>query len=102
MMALDLKDFVRLGMPPTQAATLVEMIENCSRAPDIFTLNVKTGMNLNLAHELCEQIVGGMGRAAPLVQWGMDLELAEAVAGAISAHSPWRPHGLARDTGQPR
>jgi hypothetical protein len=96
-MALDPENFVRLGMPPAQAAALAEMIENRSRAPDIFTLNVKTGMNLNLAYELCEQIVGGMGRPVPLIQWGMDLELAAAVAGAISAHSPWRPHGLDRE-----
>ena len=96
-MTLDHQMFVRLGMPPEQAAVLTEMIENRDRAPDIFTLNVKAGINLSLAHELCGQIVGGAGSAPALVQWGMALELAEAVAGAISAHSPWRPHGLGRD-----
>jgi hypothetical protein len=84
-------------MPPEQAAALTEMIENRDRAPDIFTLNVKAGINLSLAHELCGQIVGGAGSASALVQWGMDLELAEAVAGAISAYSPWRPRGLDRE-----
>jgi hypothetical protein len=96
-MRFDHQIFVRLGMPPEQAAALTEMIENRDRAPDIFTLNVKAGINLSLAHELCGQIVGGAGSAPALVQWGMDLELAEAVAGAISAYSPWRPHGLDRE-----
>lgn len=98
MRVLDPQVFVRLGMPPVQAAALAEMIGDRDRAPDIFTLNVRAGMNLNLAHELCGQIVGGVGGAAPLVQWGMDPELADAVASAISGHSPWRPHGLDCDT----
>ena len=96
-MALDPESFTRLGMPIAQASALAQMIEDRDRPPDIFTLNVKTGINFSLAHELCDQIVCGSGHVAPLVQWGMDLELAEAVAAAISAHSPWRPHGLERD-----
>ncbi len=68
-MTFDHQIFIRLGMPPEQAAALTEMIENRDRAPDIFTLNVKAGINLSLAHELCGQIVGGAGSAPALVQW---------------------------------
>jgi hypothetical protein len=95
-MALDPETFTRFGMPIEQAKALAEAIEDRHRAPDLFTLNVKTGINLLIAREICEQIVGGIGRTPPLVQWGMNLDLAEAIADAISTHSAWRPHGLDR------
>ena len=86
MSELTAEVFTRHGMPEKQATALLER----HRAPDQLRLTVDAGINAFIARELCEQIRCGFGSVAALVQWGMEIDLAKAIAEAISNHSPWR------------
>ena len=90
MSELTAETFTRHGMPEKQATALVQTILERHRAPDQLRLTVDAGINAFIARELCEQIRCGFGSIAALVQWGMEIDLAKAIAEAISNHSPWR------------